>query len=440
MISRAIGPAALLLVSVAAGLIAIEFLASAHVPAWPVHALRSYVPLNMPAAAPGNIAKPWMAESFNSWGMRDREHSISRPPDIRSRIVFVGDSFVEFQGLSRTLPAMVEEKFAAMGQAGIETINLGVSGTGLNSYYYRLRDVALRLSPDVLTVFFFSGNDFLLDGSGYSAEVLPPLVDESPGRSLMGRVMPHANWLIVNRLRQSEVLKGNKLVPDEFAILQRHIRAPIEQRAALLARHMNRFYYPQISEDKLSEVLSRGDGRFLAAFEARPFDEEILAGWLPDLILRDELGANPFAAVKSREDAAGFVKPADVEANLSWLLQMEKLATSHGVPIQFFIIPAGSVDPEFVEFWKPWPRYYSWYLHCDLRHDLLVQELRKTHLSFVDLKPVFDGIPGTYRKSDAHWTELGLRIAADVVFKQLQRVIKAEPPASGRPSRDVVRP
>jgi hypothetical protein len=440
LISRAIGPAALLLVSVAAGLIAVEFLASAYVPAWPARALRSYFPLNMPAGAPGDIAKPWMAESFNSWGMRDREHSISRPPDTRSRIVFVGDSFVEFQGLSRTLPAMVEEKFAAMGQAGIETINLGVSGTGLNSYYYRLRDVALRLSPDVLTVFFFSGNDFLLDGSGYSAEVFPPLVDESPGRSLMGRVMPNANWLIVNRLRQSEVLKGNKLVPDEFAILQRHIRAPIEQRAALLARHMNRFYYPQISEDKLSEVLSRGDGRFLAAFEARPFDEEILAGWLPDLILRDELGANPFAVVKSREDAAGFVKPADVEANLSWLLQMEKLATSHGVPIQFFIIPVGSVDPEFVEFWKPWPRYYSWYLHCDLRHDLLVQELRKTHLSFVDLKPVFNGIPGTYRKSDAHWTELGLRIAADVVFKQLQRVIKAEPPASGRPSRDVVRP
>lgn len=72
-----------------------------------------------------------------------RPHSIARPDDIKARFAFVGDSFVEFQPLSRTLPQAVEERFVAKGKTGIETINFGVSGTGIQSYFYRLRTVAM---------------------------------------------------------------------------------------------------------------------------------------------------------------------------------------------------------------------------------------------------------------------------------------------------------
>jgi hypothetical protein len=169
----------------------------------------------------------------------------------------------------------------------------------------------------------------------------------------------------------------------------------------------------------LAEILSRGDGRLLTAFGPRPVDEEYLPGWLVHHLIDSDLKKLPALLVRSREDAAAFVTQADIDANLSWLREMNRVARSKGVPLDIFVIPAGSVDPEFVEFWKPWPNFYSWYVQCDLRHDLLVKALKKTELSVIDLKTDFDGVPGTYRKGDGHWTERGLDIAAARVFKQL---------------------
>src|SRR6478672_8911223 len=189
------GTVALLACSLVLGLFLVELAARMFVPPWPAYALRSILP---DTQAPGS--------PYNSWGMRDREHVIARPRDIKARFAFVGDSFVEFQPLSRTLPQAVEERFAAKGTTGIETMNFGISGTGVESYFYRLRDVAMKFGPDSVSVFFFTGNDFVISSEEYSAHWFPPLIDESPGRSLVGNVMPRTNWLLVNRLRTSEFL------------------------------------------------------------------------------------------------------------------------------------------------------------------------------------------------------------------------------------------
>ena len=64
------------------------------------------------------------------------------PPGNHKLGVFIGDSFLEALPTSRSLPAAVEQRFAAVGRTDTEAINLGVSGTGPPSYYYRLRDVS----------------------------------------------------------------------------------------------------------------------------------------------------------------------------------------------------------------------------------------------------------------------------------------------------------
>lgn len=399
---------ALLACSLAIGFVLVESAAHMFVPPWPAYALRSVPPDAQTAGS-----------SFNSWGMRDKAHPLARPHDIKARFAFVGDSFVEFQPLSRTLPQAVEERFVARGTTGVETINFGVSGTGIQSYFYRLRDVVMKFRPDAVSVFFFSGNDFILSADNYSAHWFPPLIDESPGHSIVGSMMPRTNWLLVNRLHASEFLRANSFIPHEFETLQSITRGPRTERLERLVQFVKQNYFPEVEASTLAEILSRGDGRLLTGFEPRQVDEEFLPGWLVQHIVETDLKKFPSLSVRKREDAAAFVTQEDIDANLSWLRQMDRVARSKGMPLDIFVIPAGSVDPEFVEFWKPWPHFYSWYVHCDLRHELLVKALRKTDLSVIDLKTDFDGVPGTYRKGDGHWTERGLDIAAARVFRQL---------------------
>ena len=60
-------------------LIGIETLASFVAPAWPARELRWIAPINPVSAAREPYAsRPWMAERFNSWGMRDKERSVAK--------------------------------------------------------------------------------------------------------------------------------------------------------------------------------------------------------------------------------------------------------------------------------------------------------------------------------------------------------------------------
>jgi hypothetical protein len=398
----------------------IEGLASFYAPAWPARALRSISPVN-----------PDPSNPFNSWGMNDRERSMAKPADVTFRSVFVGDSFVEFAPNKQTLNKAVERRADEAGVKGFEAVGLGISGTGPRSYYFRTRDVALSLSPDALLVFFFSGNDFVRADESLNGSWIPPLVDESPGGSILGRIMPRTNWLLVNRLRLSEFLSGNKPIPDETKTLEKIVDGPPDQRVPGLVEHMKRFYYPNMSRQRLTEIFSRGGGSFWQAFEKRPQDHEYLMGWLPNLIVSAELRDDEQTRIRTPEDAAKDVNEAEIKATMSWLVGMNDLAKAHHVPIRVFLIPAANVSPDFVQFWRPWPKYFGWYLLSDARHQRLAEDLSRTDVPFVDLRKDFLGVPGAYRMSDAHWTEKGQAIAADRVWSELTKMMPRQDRTSG---------
>ena len=405
-------------------LVGIELLAAFYSPSWPAYALRSTPPVNnLPL---GTGLPDWMTAPYNSWGMRDVERAFGPAAAGTVRTVFVGDSCVEFQPLRKSLPAAVEERLLQGAKKPVEAVNLGISGSGVPSYYYRLRDVALPLAPDQVSVFFFSGNDFLFGNTGFSSAWVPPLVDESPGRSIVGRLMPHTNWLLVNRLRLSEFLSSNEPIPGEFEALQQIVKEPKAEALAKLAQHMKRHYFPGVPEQRLLEILSRGDGRLIDLFAARQDDREYLAGWLPNLILRAELNPNAFNSITTLEQAKASVQKDGIDSTLSWLVAMNRAARERGVPFSLFVIPTGAVDRAFVDFWAPWPHYYSWYLHCAAMHERLVEALQGTDVPFVDLRTVLEGKLDTFRKSDAHWSEYGQSLAADRIAQQLRSTLKAK--------------
>jgi len=402
-----------------ATLAGIEFLASFYAPPWPARALRSVPPVNPITATIRPFTKQsWIAAPYNSWGMRDAERTVAKPAGGAPRAVFVGDSFVESMFTPLSLPAAVERQVAAAGHP-IEAINLGVGATDPRSYYYRVHDVALELSPDALLLFIYAGNDFVAANAGYS--LWPALIDESPGGALIGTFMPRTNWLLVNRFRLSGLLQGEPPPPDEGGVLYEHVRAPPGEQIGRLVAHVKRYYYPQLSEEKIREVLSRGDGRFWRVAEDHPDDQEYVLGWALDILVNWE--TRDFDVAKSREDAARLAGDGEVSATLSWIKATDKVARAHGVPLEVFLVPVGSVDPSYADFWKPWPRAYSWNYICDEWQSRLVSALGKTGVRFADLRDDLEGVAGTYRKLDGHWTQKGETIVAGRVKKELETVL-----------------
>jgi hypothetical protein len=100
---------------------------------------------------------------INSQGLRDREHSLDKPPGTY-RIVILGDSFCEaFQVPQRNaFWSVLERELQQRPQfrdRTVEVINFGVSGFGTIQEWQMLRHYASRYSPDLVLLAFLPGND-----------------------------------------------------------------------------------------------------------------------------------------------------------------------------------------------------------------------------------------------------------------------------------------
>lgn len=397
-----------------------EFVASFLAPPWPARDLR---PVSAEALkeqiSSAFVDMPQLVPVYNDWGMRDRPRSVARPPDVKFRSVLVGDSFLEGLMLSSPLPARVEKLWRDGGYADMEAINLGVTATGPRQYYYRIRDVVTPLKPDVIVVVVYAGNDFV--SSRLEPYALPPWAAELPMPSVLGMVAPRTAWLLVNRLGLSELGRGNRAIPDEFALLNEWARKPPAERLDYFVRHMRTHYYPNVDEATVREILSRGGNRLWTAFRPRPADREFVQGWLLGSMIDWETGT--WEVPRNAGEADQRSAPM-VEETLTWLLGIDELARNMGARLVVSLAPSGVVDPDYVEFWRPWSRYFSYNLSSDARHRRLAGELRKRGLSVVDLRDSLKSVAGTYRLTDGHWTERGTDIVAQRMSRELMDVRK----------------
>jgi len=407
---------------IAASLVGIEILSSFYVPAWPARAMNPREPALVRHLATPFKNQPWLADPDNSWGMRDSERTIEKPPGAW-RAIFVGDSFVDSRFTPLSLPAAVQQRTQPNDR--IEAVNFGVAATDPRNYYYRIRDVAVELQPDAVLLFIYAGNDFMPPDKGYS--IWPHLVDESPGGALLGLVMPRTNWLVVNRLDLAAFFQSRiKAPPRDDEMLYAAIISPPEERQKRIISYVKTYVYPDLPEEKIAEILSRGDNRFFnIALPQKEGEQEYLLDWMFGTLMSWE--ARDFDVARSREDAKRKADNKSVEATFSWIEATDRVLRKRGVPLSVFLVPMGSVDPEYVEFWKPWPRAYSWNYVCDEWHAQLAAALGKAGIRHVDLRPTLDGIPGTYRKMDGHWTQKGEALVADRIKAELEALRGGRP-------------
>src|SRR5262249_26132524 len=154
-------------------------------------------------------------------------------------------------------------------------------------------------------------------------------------------------------------------------------------------------YFPEMSEQRIAEILSRGGDNFWSALDRRQVGEQYLMGWLLKLMVLTETSDDPIYRVVTREQAASqFGADPEIEATMTWLLAMVRLAESRHVPIRLFLIPTGDVDPDYAGFWKPWPRFYSWQLRTNAWLESLAAKLRQASMPTVDLRADLEGRAG----------------------------------------------
>jgi hypothetical protein len=379
----------------------LEFMSSFVVPPWPERELRQVV------AAPGTAG-------YNSWGLRDRERSLTRPAAVAFRSVLVGDSFLEGGFVSRPVGARIEELFAAAGRRDMEAVSLGISATGPPQYYYRIKNVALSLQPDAVVLIFFSGNDFVRESLG----AWPPPIAERPQPSWLGSVAPRFTWLVVNRLALSEAARGD--ASGDFNKVNAILQLPHEQRVDATVRFLKQGRLHDMDEAVIRGVIGRAGDTFWNVFEKRDRDQEFLQSWWLVNMVRVETAT--WRAPLTAEELERSVDPAHIESTTTWLAGAMQLARSRGVRFLVALAPSPAIDPQYAAFWSPWPRYRSFPMLRVVWHRALRAALLAKGVPFADLEDNLKGIPGTYRLSDGHWTELGTDIAAKRLATELMKL------------------
>src|ERR1041385_1161670 len=115
-----------------------------------------------------NIAGTYQREgrnyvSINSAGLRDREHTIAKPPNT-IRIALLGDSYCEALQvpLEQTFWWLLQQKLESCPQFSgkhVEIINFGVSGYGTAQQLITLRQQVWQYSPDIVMLLMTTNND-----------------------------------------------------------------------------------------------------------------------------------------------------------------------------------------------------------------------------------------------------------------------------------------
>jgi hypothetical protein len=126
-----------------------------------------YDPIVGSKLRPG-IKGHWLKEgggyvSINSDGLRDREHSLEKPPNT-VRIAVLGDSFAQANQVNQeetfwaTMEKILQDCGNFRGQK-VEVINFGISGLSTTQELLVLRHKVWKYSPDIILLAVYTNND-----------------------------------------------------------------------------------------------------------------------------------------------------------------------------------------------------------------------------------------------------------------------------------------
>ncbi len=324
---------------------------------------------------------------INSDGLRDREHTLAKPPDM-FRIAVLGDSFAEAMQVpaEKAFWAVLERELSGcQGLAGRkpEVLNFGVSGYGTAQELLTLRHRVWKYRPDLILLAFFAGNDVRNNSRALNRDPRIPYFVRQDGRLVLDDSYRKS-------LRLAHVGAAGSEVRAAFAALRNHLRVlQVMSEARVRLRH------------RLSGELADGPAQ---------------------------------ADVEPGVDAAAFAPPEDSDWEEAWrvtealLASMRDEARAHGAGFWIVTVSAGiQVHPD--------PAFRRAVAKRLGTPDLLYPERRVLAFAERERIPVIplarplaeyaamhrtylhgfpNGTPGL-----GHWNENGHRVAGQVIARRL---------------------
>lgn len=382
-------------------LLVCNFSLSFVVPAWPVRGLHGIDP-TIVMKSWGDPTYPQRDFIYNSWGQRDRERRLRPASGIR-RVLFVGDSFLEEMS-SRPVSVTVEEKLL---RPDLEIINLGVSTTGPDEYYYRLKNIGLPLDVKYCFLFFCGSNDFI------TSRTLPSLFGvaaTSPRDSVLAAIgLDALNHLLTNPLRSILRYWGqaDQMLKTENELHERICNVAYSDFAAALG---------SLIQDEHGTTLTQ----VLLTKDLHPFfdmvkqaDKRAFRTWY--LIPTLRVLANGKSRMQDVSEVYAY----------KWVQRARDLCGRNGVQFTLVIIPDGfQVDPKLQGKWKSLTDMEEMTSPRREAAGRLLLQARKDGIQCIDLHEVLEGQAGTYINFDGHWSDHGV----DVVSSALVRYIRENLP------------
>lgn len=180
---------------------------------------------------------------MNSEGLRDREHTKSKPPNTW-RIAVLGDSFTEALQVpvQSTFWSIVEKKLnqcPALKGKNVEVINFGVHGYGTAQQLLVLRQKAWEYSPDLVLLAFFNGNDVINNSRELEYDLYRPFFVKKDDQLILDRSFQLLPPSERNKYSVSWVDHLPGWLVNNSRILQLLKKFDLNQKKAVLSKQFN---------------------------------------------------------------------------------------------------------------------------------------------------------------------------------------------------------
>jgi hypothetical protein len=386
-----------------------EFVARWFVPTWPAIGLHG-VPPEVGYTAWAHAENANAQKRLNAWGQRDRPRTIARPPGSY-RIAFVGDSFLEE---SSTIPVSlaVEQK---MSRRDVEVLNLGISASDPDEYFYRVRNIAVPLQIDHCVLFVFAGNDFAVRER--TLDSYAGIVAVYPRDSLFSTIRLRAlNYLLTNDSRP--VLRAWFAAGSLHERESRLGRTLAEASDQELRNKLYSFDYPpNRSQQQNKNLAARLNGPGMAAF----FD--ILRHPDKNLFRSYYLST----ALWSASVGDGQWPPLSEDNALYWVTKTRDLCHENNIAFTLVVIPeAFQVDSRMCEQWQPLTNMRQLTAPARTAARRLVVRARRANIRTIDLHKDLERVPGAYLNLDGHWSDKGVQIVSEILSQNLIKLLSSE--------------
>jgi hypothetical protein len=385
-----------------------ELVARSFVPSWPAVGLHG-VNLKDGLSAWDEITSSQGPIEFNSWGQRDFERK-NKPVNGAYRIAFVGDSIVE--GWTPTPVSIATEHI--LQNNSLEIINLGIYATDPDEYYYRAKNIGMKLGISHCFLFFYTGNDFI---SKRSMRSVLGIIAVYPRDSFFSTLhLTALNHILTNRWRPLNVRQrwGEETQRHRGDTKGRTIAQTDDQAM------------PSLLIDMFGSGMKDTDAEYLRKLSS----ENKLGSFFEMLRNPDEGLFRPGYLSYALRRAAGVKKKiykkrvVPVSYAYDWLSKFHKLCQKKEVGFTLVIVPeAFQVDDRMRRGWMPLVDMAWLFEHTRDSTERLLLLARADNMNIIDLHGPLENLPGTYLNPDGHWSSYGVDVVAKVLADYISKEI-----------------